>query len=195
MRSNLLSILLYFLLTSSVGAMAQKLAVKTNLLYDATTTVNLGAEYRVAPKWTMEVSANYNNWNPCEDRRWKNWSVQPEARYWFCEAFGGHFVGMHVQGGKYNVGNLDNDIKLFGTDFSKISDERYQGWFLGAGVAYGYSWIVSRHWNVEAEIGIGYNYTKSDRYPCAHCGTKIEEGKVHHYFGPTKAALNLVYQF
>lgn len=177
------------------GISAQDFAVKTNLLYDATATINLGAEYKLAPKWTVDLSGNYNNWNFSHGRRWKHWFLQPEARYWLCESFGGHFLGLHMQGGKFNIGNLDNGLAFLGTHFSKLSDERYQGWFLGMGLGYGYSWILNRHWNVEAELGFGYNFTKSDRYPCADCGDKIESGKKHHYMGPTKAALNLVYQF
>ena len=43
-----------------ISLSAQDMAVKTNLLYDATTTFNLGAEFRLAPKWTLDLSANYN---------------------------------------------------------------------------------------------------------------------------------------
>ena len=32
-------------------------------------------------------------------------------------------------------------------------------------------------------------------YECAGCGEQVEEDKTHHYFGPTKAAINLVYVF
>ena len=38
------------------------LAVKSNLLYDATTTMNLGIEFGLAPKWTLDISGNYNPW-------------------------------------------------------------------------------------------------------------------------------------
>ena len=104
-------------------------------------------------------------------------------------------MGVHAHGGQYNVGNLKNDISFLGSDLSKLSDRRYQGWFVGAGIAYGYSWILSRYWNVEAEIGVGYAYTRFDAYPCADCGTKLIDGKSHHYVGPTKGALNLIYVF
>lgn len=175
-------------------ASAQKLAVKTNLLYDATATINLGVEARIAPQWTLDLSGNYNAWKLSHDRRWKHWMLQPEARFWFCDPFIGHFLGVHAHGGKYNVGGLDNNISFLGTDFSKLSDYRYQGWFLGAGLAYGYSWVLSRHWNLEGEIGFGYAYTRYEKYPCAECGDKQGEGK-HHYVGPTKAAINLIYSF
>ena len=65
----------------------------------------------------------------------------------------------------------------------------------GAGMAYGYDWILGRHWNVEGEIGLGWIYTRYDSFPCAGCGKKLSEGKTHNYVGPTKAAVNLVYTF
>lgn len=185
---------LAFVLISAVGASADDWAVKTNLLYDAALTVNAGAEVRLAPRWSLDVSGNFMGWT-VNEHKWKHWMLQPEGRYWFCEGLQGHFVGAHALGGQYNVGNLDLNFKMLGTDFRNLKDKRYQGWYGGLGVAYGYSWILGRHWNFEAEIGIGWIYTRYDVYPCAHCGTKIANDKAHNYFGPTKAALNLVYVF
>lgn len=176
-------------------AMAQKVAVKTNLLYDATSTINLGTEFGLSPKWTLDVSANYNPWTYSNNKKWKHWLVQPEARYWFCNKMMGHFIGFHAIAGSYNIGNVNADFKFLGTDFSKLKDYRYEGWFVGAGVAYGYSWVLSKHWNLEAGLGVGYTYSKSDKFECASCGEKLEDDKPHHYVGPTKAALNLVYVF
>lgn len=177
-------------------AKSQTWAVKTNLLYDALMNINLGAEVGLAPKWTLDVSGDFNAWELSHGRKWKHWLVQPEARYWFCDRFAGHFVGVHALGGQYNVGHLKNSIHHFlGSDFSKLSDCRYQGWYVGAGVAYGYDWILGKHWNIEAEIGIGWIYTGYDKYKCAGCGKKVEADRHHNYFGPTKAAINIVYLF
>lgn len=173
---------------------AQDVAVKTDLLKDVVLTPTIGVEFGLAPKWTFEVSGSLNAW-PVNDHYWKQWMVMPEARYWFCQRFAGHFVGVHVLGGQYNFGNLHNNIKFLGTDFSKLTDERHQGWMVGAGIAYGYDWILSRHWNLEAEIGFGWVYTRYDVYPCATCGSKTRSRKPHNYVGPTKAAINLVYTF
>ena len=62
-------------------------------------------------------------------------------------------------------------------------------------MAYGYSWILGRHWNLEAELGIGWIYTKYDVFPCAKCGRKLASDRSHNYVGPTKVALNLVHVF
>lgn len=185
--------ILSFLLGIVAGARGQDVALKSNLLSDALLSPNLGLEFRLAPRWSLDVSGQYNGWT-VDGKKWKHWLVQPEARYWFCDAFVGHFVGFHLLGGEYNAGNLKNDIKFLGTDFSNLTDHRYQGWYAGAGLAYGYAFILSQHWNLELELGIGYIYTEYDRFKCEGCGKKLEE-KTHHYFGPTKAAVNLVYEF
>lgn len=191
LRATAVSLLLLSLQTVS----AQKVAVKSNLLYDATTTINLGLELGLSSKWTLDVSANYNPWTFSDNKKWKHWLVQPEARYWFCNKFMGGFLAGHLLGGQLNYGNWNTDFKLLGTDYSVLKDHRVEGWFVGAGVGCGYAWALSRHWNVEAELGIGYAYLRYDKFRCAECGEKIDTDKSHNYFGPTKVALNLVYVF
>lgn len=55
-------LILVILCTFAVNSKAQKVAVKSNLLYDATTTLNLGLEVGLARKWTLDVPFNYNPW-------------------------------------------------------------------------------------------------------------------------------------
>lgn len=171
-----------------------KVALKTNLLYDALLSPTVGIEVGMAPQWSFDLSATINAWT-VNDHRWKQWMVQPEARYWFCQRSSGHFLAAHAIGGQYNFGNLKNDIKFLGTDFSQLTDRRMQGWMVGAGIGYGYSWILSRHWNIEAELGIGYIYTNSDVYSCFNCGRLIKSNDPHNYFGLTKVAVNMIYTF
>ena len=77
------------------GAKAQTVAVKSNILYDATATVNLGAEVAFNRHWSLDISGNYNGWDVASDKSWKHWMVQPEARYWLHEKFNGHYFGVH----------------------------------------------------------------------------------------------------
>ena len=188
-------ILLILAALGFLSAHAQSVGLKTNLLYDALLTPTLGVEVGLAPKWSLDISGSLNAWT-VNNRKWKQWMVQPEARYWFCQRFSGSFLGMHLIGGQYNFGNLNFGGRNFlGTDLKLLEDHRLQGWMAGAGIAYGYSWILDRHWNVEAELGIGWIYTRYDLFQCAGCGKKIEEDRPHNYVGPTKAAVNLIYYF
>jgi len=177
-----------------IPSRAQDVALKTNLLYDALLTPSVGIEIGLAPKWTVDVSGQINNWD-VNNHLWKQWVIQPEARYWLCQRFSGHFFGAHALGGQYNFGHVDLPFKFLGTDFRELKEYRRQGWMVGAGIAYGYSWILDRHWNFEAEIGIGWIYTRYDTYRCADCGKKVKANTPHNYFGPTKAAINFVYTF
>lgn len=195
MKTRLKLIIAVMALAICPVAKSQDLAIKSNILSDALLNPNLGIEIGLAPRWSAEVSGELNLWNLSHGRKWKHWVVQPELRYWGCDRFSGHFFGVHLLGGQYNMGGIDLPFSFLGTDFRKVRDTRYQGWFAGAGVAYGYTWIVSRHWSVEAEVGAGWTYTRYDSYPCAVCGTKIESGKSHNYIGITKTALNLIYVF
>lgn len=174
---------------------AQKVAVKTNLLSDGFLNPNAAVEFAVAPKWTVDLSGEFNLWKLSHERQWRHWVFQPEVRYWFCDRFSGHFLGAHLLGGQYNIGGFDLGFSMLGTDFRKLKDTRYQGWFGGLGVAYGYDWVLSEHWNLEAEIGLGWTYTRYDQFRCTGCGKKIKENKPHNYFGPTKIAVNIEYVF
>lgn len=189
------SVIFLLALCIGLGVKAQDVAVKTNLLYDATLTVNAGVEVGLAPRWTFDLSGNWNSWSTSHKGKWKHWMLQPEARYWFCERFNGHFVGLHALGGQMNVGHIDFDPAWFGTGLPKLSSYRYQGHYLGGGLAYGYSWILGRHFNLEAEVGVGYVHLWYDTYECAGCGKQVEKDKDTHYIGPTKAAINLIYVF
>ncbi len=194
-RRSLLFLLVILLASLSWKADAQKVAIKTNLAADALLNPNIGAEIGLAPKWSLDAEGQLNLWILSGDKRWKHWAVQPELRYWLCDRFAGHFFGVHLHGGQFNIGGIDNSVSFLGTDFSKLSDSRFQGWFAGAGIAYGYDWIINSHWNFEAEIGIGYSYSRYDQFRCAGCGRRIREDVPHDYFGITRVALNLVYLF
>lgn len=173
---------------------AQTVGLKSNLLSDVALSPNIGVEIGLAPKWTLDISGQANLWT-VDNRKWKHALIQPEARYWFCQRFAGHFIGVHAIGGAYNFGRLNVPFKMLGSDFRELKDKRYQGWGAGAGIAYGYAWPVHKHWNIEAEIGVGWIYTKFDSYPCAVCGSKLDEKRPHNYVGPTKLAVNVEYLF
>jgi hypothetical protein len=174
---------------------AQGFAIKSNLLYDATVTLNLGVEATLAPRWTFDFSGNYNPWNLPSGKLIKHAMIQPEFRYWFCDRFSRHFIGFHAIGGIYNIGNIPNNLRIGSLDLSSLTNYRFEGWGVGAGIAYGYAFILSEHWNLELEVGAGYVYTENDKFQCIECAKRLEDNIPYHYFGPTKANVGLVYVF
>ncbi len=168
-----------------LNGQAQVVALKSNVLYDATTTFNLGIEVAMAKHWSLDVSGNYNPWVFNNDAKIKHIGVQPELRYWFCEKFNGHFLGLHGHYAAYNVGGLS-----FLSD--NMEKYRYEGDLWGGGISYGYQWPLSTHWSIEAVIGAGYARLNHDKYVCENCGEWIKKDS-KDYFGVTKAAISIIY--
>ncbi|WP_329904234.1 DUF3575 domain-containing protein [Porphyromonas pogonae] len=188
---------LLFLVTMSFAS-AQHVALKNNLLYDATGTPNLALEFAFSKKTTLDIYGGVNPFTFSDGKKWKHWLAQPEFRYWFCEAFNGAFIGVHGHVGQMNVANVKG-IQLGYTttksEWGEMNKYRYEGWFYGGGVSLGYQFILGDHWNLEASVGGGYIHFDYDKYNCGNCGTKIASDLKKDYFGLTRATISLVYLF
>lgn len=159
---------------------AQSFALKTNVLGWATLTSNLEAEVRLSPKFTADLYVQYKPWHVLSDnRKIMGLSLQPEVRYWFCQSFYKHFLGVHFNYADYNGG---------------LNEYRYQGYLLGAGLTYGYQMVLSQHWNLEFNVGVGWVWNDYDRYYRPKCGQFIAHEN-RHCFGLTKLGITFVYLF
>ena len=129
-------------------------ALKTNALYWATATPNLGAEFAFKDKHSVQLFYGYNPWRFSERASLRHWVLQPEYRYWFCQGLNGWFVGVHLMGGEFNLGEIDLPLGIW----DDLSERRYEGHYYGGGVTVGYQVPISRHWGFEASIGVGYDH-------------------------------------
>jgi hypothetical protein len=201
-RKFFISAIITLALTSS--AFSQEVAIKTNLLYDATSTINLGMEVGLSKHWTAQLAANLNPWvfkteyvqTENKDvrmpiyREFKHWAFQPEVRRYFCQRFDGFFIGAYAQGGRFNAGKYNMPFNMF----KCLDNHHYEGWFVGGGVNVGYELVLAKHWNAEASLGAGYDFLKSDKYSCVKCEPIVYN--IHtHYFGVNSASLSVLYFF
>ena len=150
---------------------SQVVGVKTNLVMDAMKIINLGAEVGLSKKLTLDLYANYNPWKYKDQKMMKMLAIQPELRYWFCDKFNGHFVGFHVHGGVYQAAAINMPWGIW----PELKDHRFKGNFFGAGISYGYQWILAKHWNLEGNIGVGYARVKYEQFECKTCGEKVSD--------------------
>ena len=157
------------------------LTVKTNVLYDLTGTINVGAELRLGRKFTVDVPVNYNGWDFGNGKKWKHVMVQPELRYWDCTPFLCQFVGVYAVFAGYDMGNID----VFG-----IGADRYNGYMYGAGLSYGLRWPIGGRWSMEGTLGLGYVRLEYDKYSPE--GRFSGQGGTN-YFGPTKLGLSFIF--
>ena len=172
-----------------IYAHAQQVTISNNLLYDAWLTPNLRVGARLAPHWSVGMTAGFRPW-PTDDettRKWRHLLLAPEVRYWKDSVDVHHFFGATVIYSHYNVGGVKFPFGMY----PSVRDERRQGDLGALGLFYGYSWPLGRFWNVEGLLGGAVGYTAFDRYPCVHCGKKI--GSANKVFFLPLAALNIVY--
>lgn len=177
---------LLLLLLMPLTSVAQELAVKTNVLYWATGTMNLGMEVGLGKRVTFDVSGNYNPFEFKDDTYLKFWSVNPEFRFWFGEKFYGHFLGLGAMYAEYNMSGIPYP------GYSWAKDSRYEGWMTMVGLTYGYQWPIAKRWNMEAVVGVGYMYSKYDKYVKGDCGAFEGADKITMPF-PYKLGLTFIY--
>ena len=125
-----------------------------------------------------------SGWNPVisDSFSCRLYAAQIGTKRWLYEAFVGHFIGSQLTYGNYLYGG---------------SRRYYKGGMAGLGFSYGYAWLLSKRWNVTAEIGIGVFYmkdTRRDRIP-----PEYESIFIHHYkrwvVGPSRAEISFNYLF
>ena len=188
-RSTKRFVFLMLFTMCSALSFSQNIGIRTNLAHWATIgSPNLGAEFALNRNFSLEIAGGFNLWELGDNRKAKHWLVQPEIRYWFCETFNGHFVGLHAIGGEFNIGGVDIPIGRL----SRFREYRYEGFAVGGGISYGYQWIIGRRWNLELNLGLGYARLFFDQFPCARCADLIRSGRTN-YFGITKAAISFIY--
>lgn len=194
-------IIAVFAFLASLGtANAQKAAIKTNALYWATTTPNIGMEFTLGDRWTFELEGGYNPWNLDSDNNMKvkHWLVSPEFRYWFCNSFQGHFIGINANYTQFNIGGLPEGMPNLFVNLNTevpmpdLSVARIQGWAVGAGLTYGYAFPIARRWNMELTVGYGWWYTEYDQYESRKCGL-FQQAVARHALGPATAGISFIY--
>jgi hypothetical protein len=165
------------------------LALKTNLLYDASTAVNAELEAAIGQRWSV-AGELVSPWWLLTDRQrcLQLLSGTLEGRYWLGErrklpALTGWFAGLHVGGGYYDV---------------EWNGRGYQGTHLMAGLSGGYAHAVGRSGRLRLEYALGAGYLGT-RY---HAYTAVAgfDGAWHlvrrrsgtlSWFGPTRARVSI----
>jgi hypothetical protein len=167
-----------------------RFAIKTNLLYGAgTLTPNLGVEVGLGLRTSLQLTGSYHPWGLKgsleSNKKLVHMFIKPELRWWLCERFNGHFFGADLIFARYNTGSWDIP-PLFEKEY------RYDGIAYGGGVTWGYNLMLGKRWGLEFAVGGGVLWFKYDRYDCALCSRESKPGE-KIYFGPTNAAINLVF--
>ena len=201
-------------LLSAISSYGQTFALRTNLLYDATLSPNLGAELRVDSLWTLGLNVGFNAWDidKAQNKKWRHLLVAPHVRHYFGQKRDtlnhyifdgdrlvgvrhdsvainntGHYLELDAIYSHFNVGNVKFPFGLY----KSVRDRRLQGDLLALGAKYGYAWILARDWRIEAEAGVAVGYAWFKENDCDHCGTYY--GKGDRIFLLPQLGINVVY--
>lgn len=180
---------LLFWVFTLFSAYSQQIAIKNNLVYDATGTLNIGGEYAINKTFSVSLSANYNDWVLQKPYAWKHYLVQPEFRYWLRETFNEHYVGAHLMYVGFNVERMS--LPFFGFARRNLYQD---GTAWGGGVSYGYHLYLTPRLNLEFSLGVGFLQLKYYKFDYKETQVKDE---THHlmrnYVGPTQINVSVVY--
>jgi hypothetical protein len=191
---NLVKNILFLVVTLTIFGVqrgeAQSFALRNNLLYDATLTPNIGADIRLDSLWTLGAVVGINAWDFDKDtnKKWRHLAIAPNVRRWLNDSvFHKSYLEADLLYSHFNVGNTRIPFSLY----DAVKEKRLQGDLFALGGKYGYSWILARHWRVEAEAGIAIGYAWFKEYECPSCGQQLGEGD--RIFLLPQLGINVVY--
>lgn len=162
------------------------MALKTNLLYDALLIPNIGVDVYMGRNWSAVINWEYAWWkSDAVHWYWRCYGGDFELRRWFGKAakekpLTGHHVGPYFQIVTY--------------DF-ELGHRGYQArrWTKAAGISYGYTMPLTRRFNLEFEIGLGYAWGHFYEYDPIDDHYVWQATTRRRYFGPTKIEISLAY--
>lgn len=166
------------------------LAIKTNLLFDLASLINIEVEVPIGNRWSVAGEWIFPWWlwekkQHCLELM--NGNV--EGRYWLGNRqkhakLTGWFGGFYAGGGYYDL---------------EWEKKGYQGeFFIATGLSTGYSHSIGKNLRLEYSLGIGYMETKYREYEAV----KKNDDEWHlmrrtsgryTWIGPTKARISLVW--
>ncbi|MDR1584161.1 MAG: DUF3575 domain-containing protein [Prevotellaceae bacterium] len=168
------------------SAVPQKFSIRTNLLYWIAAVPNFGIEYRFPLPYgegqeraiSILLNGGWSHWIwKDKHRQYSNYFVQPEIRYYFCKRW---FVGVEGHFGQVNV---------------KLEDEGIQGDFIGGGLTGGYRLPLSRYFDMDFSLGLGYIQLDYMKYTRSNDVFVLKEDNLNKsVLLPTQAGISLIFK-
>lgn len=158
----------------------EKFSLRTNLLYWVAATPNLGMEWKPSGSFGVLVNGAWSHWIwSGGGKHHRTWLVQPEIR-WYPGESRYWFLGIEGHAGEFNF---------------KFGDTGYQGDALGGGLTGGYRLRLSKCFDMDFSLGLGYTQLKYDTYYRSNdVMVRKESGLEKNMFVPTQAGVSLIWK-
>ena len=161
----------------------QRMALKSNLLYDAALMPSLELEYKFNDRWSVGLEGNVAWWsNDSKHKYYQIATIIPEVRYHLNPQNGwnGHYLGLFVGGGKYDLEN---------------GKKGYYGEGGMLGLSYNYVFNAGKYISFEAGLGVGAMYTRYKEYIPVNGYYLYQQTKHLWYGGPLRLKFAIVWRF
>ena len=184
---KMLSLAAGLLLLSALPSFAQKASVSTNLLdYACLGTFNIEASYTLSRHWSLTAGVKYNPFTFRKGDRDRQFQYRQQSyalgvRMWPWHSLSGWWFASKLRYQEYNHGGL-------------MSRETYEGDRAGAGLYAGYTYMLSRHFNVEFGVGLWGGHDWYRKYSCPVCGLTVKDGR-RWFILPDDVMISFAYVF
>lgn len=156
---------------------AQQVSVKTNALMLGGGFPNLGVELVTGKRLSLDISG-FGCYNPY-NKEAVIFGGMPELRYWFSgRPMARSYVGLNALLVSYDL---------------KWKEKVYKGDAGGLGLGFGYSVVLSPHWNLEFGAGVGIVYFRQQSYNENVDFKSYYANNKGFKFIPTKLAVSIAY--
>ncbi len=140
------------LLALSLGALSaqesdspKSLYLKGNALLAPVLIFNVGAEYQLSQRQTLQVDALVSPWKSFRGNHMQVYMGHVEGRHYFRSAFDGLYVGVNAGFGLFDL-----------TKWNYLGTDKFQrGFNFMFGASLGYQWQLNEKWNLDAFLGGG----------------------------------------
>lgn len=140
--------LLLILISWSMFCFSQEeksIFVKGNILFAPISVLNVGLEYQLSSKYTLQGDVLISPWKSIAGNHAQIYMGTLEGRYYFKEAFKHWYVGINAGSGVFDI-----------TKYNYFNTNRFQRGFaftLGGTIGYQFQWRDK--WNIDVFLGGG----------------------------------------
>ena len=153
--------------------------LRTNLLYWAAFTPNIGLEWRINSFYGIKIDGGYSKWEyNGKDKVQKLWFVNPEIRRYILP--NKHlYIGLAGTFGAYNL---------------KLGKTGYQGDVYGGGITAGYQLPMGKYFSWDFNVGLGAVHFTYDTFDVTdNVRVYREKNCSKTLFAPTQIGVNLIW--
>lgn len=167
-----------------IGQVRRRVALKTNMLYDAALTPNIAMEVALSRRWAVSADWLYAWWSRDSSHRyWRVYGGGVEGRFYPFLSGGDRLMTGHHFGVSLSAFTYDFEFGGAGQQSAR--------WNYSVAVGYGYSLEISRWFDIDFSLYAGFVAGKYYKYKPIDGHYVWQSTNRRRYIGPTKVEVSL----